>query len=149
MNLPSVVVVGTSSIDVAYSSSSFEPLSLLIGSSSSNSCIYLSNLCCFVLAPDCHELLFELRNLCVSLLDGGESVFYFDFQLISMIFYAVGNSLVVLPDCSKVVEEGLGVTNVTGTFLLKIFDEDEDQGEGAVDDVDGEVGEEDQYPKKY
>ncbi len=59
-----------------------------------------------------------------------------------MIFYVVGNSLVVLPDFLEVIDEVLGVTDVTGTFFLEILDEDEDKGEGAVNNVNGEVCEE-------
>ncbi len=88
-------------------------------------------------------MFFKLRNLRVSFLDGGESVLDFNFQLISVIFYAVGNSLVVLPDFLEVIDKVLGITDVTSTFFLKILDKDEDEGERAVNNVDGEVDEED------
>ncbi len=61
----------------------------------------------------------------------------------------MSNSLIVLPNFSEIVDKVLGITDVTSAVFLEVLDEDEDEGEGAVDDVNGEVSEEDQYPKKY
>ncbi len=57
--------------------------------------------------------------------------------------------MVVLPYFLEVINEGLGVMNVTRVFFLKILDEDKDKGECAVDNVNSEVCEEDKYPKEY
>ncbi len=145
MNLLSFVVVGTKSIGVAYSSSSLLLASPLI-SSLSDACFYFSDVSCLVLTPDCCELFFKLRDLCISFSDGGEGGLYFDFQLISCVFQTVCNSLVVLSHFSKVVDKDLGVLNIASAFFLEILDEDKDEGEGAVDDIDSEVGEKDKYP---
>ncbi len=55
----------------------------------------------------------------------------------------------MLLNFSKIIDEDLGVTDVMSMFLLKIFDEDEDKEEGAVNNVDCEVCEEDKYPEEY
>ncbi len=57
--------------------------------------------------------------------------------------------LVVLPNFSKVIDESLGIMDVTSAFFLKILNKDKNEGEGAVDDIDGEVGEENKYPQEY